>query len=67
MREDTPPASPFQDEDDELVYVGDDIDEVIEQLEQIPDDDAIEEEGECGSLIHCSSCESLIRFRRRHG
>lgn len=52
MRENTPPASPFHDEDDELVYVGDDIDEVIEQLEQIPDDDAIEEEGECGAVIH---------------
>lgn len=58
MRENTPPASPFHDveEDDELVYVGDDIDEVIEQLEQIPDDDAIDEEGECGTVIHCTSC-----------
>lgn len=45
MLENTPPASPFHDEDDELVYVGDNIDDVIEQLEQIPDDDAIEEEG----------------------
>lgn len=45
MRENTPPASPFHDEDDELVYVGDNIDDVIEQLEQIPNDDAIEEEG----------------------
>lgn len=62
MRENTPPASPFHDEDDELVYVGDDIDEVIEQLEQIPDDEAIEEEGECGSVIHCMKCNFLTRF-----
>jgi hypothetical protein len=38
MRENTPPASPFTTEDDELVYVGDDLDEVIEHLEAIPDD-----------------------------
>lgn len=46
MREDTPPASPFNDEDDELVYVGDDIDEVIEHLESFPDDADIEDNGE---------------------
>lgn len=44
MRENTPPTSPLHNEDDELVYVGDDIDEVIEQLEAIEDDGAIEEE-----------------------
>lgn len=33
MRENTPPASPFNDDDDDLVYVGDDIDEVIEHIE----------------------------------
>ena len=38
MRENTPPASPLNDEDDELIYVGDDIDDVIEILEQVPDD-----------------------------
>lgn len=47
MRENTPPSSPFNDEE-ELVYVGDNIDEVIEHLEGIPDTemDDIEEEGE---------------------
>lgn len=51
MRENTPPASPFHNEadDEELIYVGDNIDDVIEQLEEIPDDgaermDEIEEE-----------------------
>ena len=39
MRENTPPASPYHDEDEELVYVGDDIDEVIEHLEGIPDNE----------------------------
>lgn len=46
MRENTPPASPYNDEDDDLIYVGDNIDDVIEQLEQIPDDEPIDEEGE---------------------
>lgn len=49
MRENTPPASPFhgEDEDDELVYVGDNLDDVIEALEEIPDDGPIDdEEGE---------------------
>lgn len=46
MRENTPPASPFNEEDDELVYVGDDIDEVIEHLESFPDDGEVEEDGE---------------------
>lgn len=45
MRENTPPASPFNEEDDELVYVGDDIDEVIEQLEEMPDNEDMGEEG----------------------
>lgn len=46
MRENTPPASPFQTEDDdELIYVGDNIDDVIEALEEIPDEGAIDEEG----------------------
>lgn len=39
MRENTPPASPFNEEDDELVYVGDNIDEFIEQLEAVDDGD----------------------------
>lgn len=43
MRENTPPASPFHGEDDELIYVGDNIDDVIEQLEEIPDEGGIEE------------------------
>lgn len=43
MRENTPPASPFHDEDDELIYVGDNIDDVINQLEEIQDDGDIEE------------------------
>lgn len=43
MLENTPPASPFHDEDDELIYVGDNIDEVIEQLEEIQDDEADDE------------------------
>lgn len=46
MKENTPPTSPYHDEDDELVYVGDDIDEVIEHLEEIPDNEEIPEEGE---------------------
>lgn len=45
MRENTPPASPFNDEDEELVYVGDDIDEVIDQLEEVPDHEDIDDEG----------------------
>lgn len=48
MRENTPPTSPFhgEDDDEEVIYVGDDIDEVIEALEQIPDaTEPIEEEG----------------------
>ena len=52
MRENTPPHSPFSpktddetddyvnpEEDDDLVYVGDDIDEVIEHLEGFPADE----------------------------
>lgn len=46
MRENTPPSSPFHTEDDELVYVGDDIDEVIEHLESFPDDGDIEDNEE---------------------
>lgn len=46
MRENTPPASPYQDDDEELVYVGDDIDEVIDHLEAIPDGEEINEEDE---------------------
>jgi hypothetical protein len=46
MRENTPPASPYNpEEDDDLVYVGDDIDEVIEHLEQFPDEEPIDEDG----------------------
>lgn len=45
MRQNTPPASPYHDEDEELVYVGDDIDEVIEHLEGMPDEEIGEEEG----------------------
>lgn len=39
MRDNTPPASPYHNDDEELVYVGDDIDEVIEHLEGIPDNE----------------------------
>ena len=39
MRDNTPPASPYHEDDEELVYVGDDIDEVIEHLEAIPDNE----------------------------
>ncbi|KAG5672261.1 hypothetical protein PVAND_002402 [Polypedilum vanderplanki] len=41
MRNNTPPTSPYQndDEEEEFIYVGDDIDEVIENLEEIPDND----------------------------
>lgn len=50
MRENTPPASPFNEdfneEDDELIYVGDNIDDVIEQIEAFPDGGADEEGGE---------------------
>lgn len=57
MRENTPPASPFNPEDDdELIYVGDNIDDVIEALEEIPDEGAIDDEG--GELI-CDSSEEF--------
>jgi hypothetical protein len=39
MRDNTPPHSPYRNDDEELVYVGDDIDEVIQHLEEIPDDE----------------------------
>lgn len=71
MRENTPPASPFHDENDELIYVGDDIDEVIEQLEAIPDrdedEDEIDEEGKF--LLSDSSSDLQVSqyFRRGHG
>ena len=55
MRENTPPHSPFSpkkddesddqvhpEDDEDLVYVGDDIDEVIEHLEGFP----VDEEGQ---------------------
>lgn len=45
MRENTPPASPYHEDDEELVYVGDDIDEVIDQLEAMPDGGEEIEEG----------------------
>jgi hypothetical protein len=46
MRENTPPASPFDGrDDDDLVYVGDDIDEVIEHLENFQGNEE-EEDGE---------------------
>lgn len=34
MRENTPPTSPHHEDDEDLVYVGDDIDEVIDILKQ---------------------------------
>lgn len=40
MRQNTPPASPYNDEDDELIYVGDNIDDVIDMLEEVPDEGA---------------------------
>lgn len=49
MKENTPPASPFDDQeedDDDLVYVGDNIDDVIEHLEEFPDNQEISDEGE---------------------
>lgn len=49
MRENTPPASPFHEEDDDLIYVGDNIDDVIEQLEEYQGDDPTEEDGK---MIH---------------
>lgn len=41
MRENTPPSSPYRtdEEDEELIYVGDDIDEVIDQLEEMPEEE----------------------------
>jgi hypothetical protein len=47
MRENTPPHSPYNEEDDdeELVYVGDDIDEVIEHLEATGNDEEMSEDG----------------------
>jgi hypothetical protein len=41
MRQNTPPASPYNDEDDELIYVGDNIDDVIDMLEEVPDEGAV--------------------------
>ena len=41
-QENTPPVSPYNEDpnsDDELVYVGDEIDEVIQQLEEADDED----------------------------
>jgi hypothetical protein len=47
MRENTPPTSPYHESDEEdLVYVGDDIDEVIEHLEGMPENDEEEIDGE---------------------
>lgn len=46
MRENTPPASPFHvEEDDDLIYVGDNIDDVIELIEDMPENEPVEEEG----------------------
>lgn len=48
MRQDTPPMSPnsiHPEDDDDLVYVGDDIDEVIELLEGLPDNEEPNDEG----------------------
>lgn len=56
MRENTPPASPYQgldEDDDELVYVGDNIDEFIDQLEEIPDNENIEDEEGKQKLNFC--------------
>lgn len=44
--ENTPPASPYNEEDDDLVYVGDDIDEVIDHLESFPDNEEVSDGGE---------------------
>lgn len=63
MRENTPPASPFHEEDDELIYVGDNIDDVIEQLEEYQGDEPIEEDGK---MIHPSDLKdnlTLCNFR----
>lgn len=49
MKENTPPASPFddqEDDEDDLVYVGDNIDDVIEHLEEFPDNEVVSDEGE---------------------
>lgn len=71
MRENTPPASPFHDENDELVYVGDDIDEVIELLEAAPDrevdEDEIDEEGKFSLSESSSDLQVSHNFRRGHG
>ena len=68
MKENTPPASPFNNDDEELVYVGDNIDEVIEHLEEIPDnemEDVEEGKNELNfEMTHSISCEF---FRRGHG
>lgn len=38
MRENTPPTSPYNvEDDDDLIYVGDNIDDVIDLLEEVPD------------------------------
>lgn len=65
MRENTPPASPYQgldDDDDELVYVGDDIDEVIDQLEEIPDNENIDDEDGKQNLYSNFFSDSLNFF-----
>lgn len=61
MRENTPPASPFhgEEDDDDLVYVGDDIDEVIEHLEQMPDGGPYDEDGK---MIHAGICRIMKVF-----
>lgn len=59
MRENTPPASPFHDEDDDLVYVGDNIDEVIEELEHFTDDGAIAEDGKHN--LFDSNCVFIVK------
>lgn len=49
MRENTPPTSPYhgeEDDDDDLIYVGDNIDEVIEQLEEFPENEDMDEDVE---------------------
>lgn len=65
MRENTPPASPFND-DEELVYVGDNIDDVIDHLEALPDNEMeeIDEEGSNIKLFPSFLNDSCIISRR---
>lgn len=54
MKQNTPPASPYHPEDDdELVYVGDNIDDVIAHLEEVPvDESAADADDEGEEIIH---------------